>query len=243
MIDFATVTSKGAREINEDRIGITVLDDNTVCFAVADGLGGHGRGDLAAELAVNTAEDVFRSFYNKEDVLNLIFESAQKRVLFERKELGERFSLKTTLSALIFRNQKFSFGTIGDSRVLVFWNGNLVKRSHDHSFAQLLCDTGEILPEEVRTHPDRNRLLRCIGEEWGENSYELSGSETNYDTSTAILICTDGFWSLISEDDITGHLRESGSAQEWLSKMEAAVRYTGESMMSDNYSAVAIMIK
>ena len=243
MIEYASITSKGSREVNEDRIGITVLDDNTICFAVADGLGGHGRGDLAAELAIKTADDVFRAFYNRKDILKLIFESAQKRVLFERKELGERFSLKTTLSAAVFRGNKFSFGTIGDSRILVFRNGSLAERSHDHSLAQLLCDAGDILPEEVRTHPDRNRLLRCIGDEWGQNSYELSESETVCDVNTAVLICTDGFWSLISEADITGYLKESGSAREWLSKMETVVSSAAEAIQSDNYSAITVMIK
>ena len=175
-------------------------------------------------------------------VVGLVFESAQKRILFERKELGERFSLKTTLAAVVFKDEKFSFGTIGDTRVLVFWNGNLVKRSHDHSFAQLLCDAGDISPEEVRSHPDRNRLLRCLGDEWGEKSYELSEKDS-YDQNTAVLICSDGFWTMISEEDILSALRESGSAQEWLSKMESEVKYAGESMDADNYSAVAVMIK
>lgn len=243
MIDHASVTSNGARELNEDRIRITALDDDTICFAVADGLGGHGRGDAAAELAVQTSEDVFRAFSQNENVLNLIFESAQKRILFERKELGERFSLKSTLAAAVFRSDKLSFGTIGDTRVLLFWNGNLVKRSHDHSFAQLLCDAGDITQEEVRTHPDRNRLLRCLGDEWGEQSYEITESGCCCDNNTAVLICTDGFWALISEDDIAEYLRESGSAQEWLSKMEAEVKSAGEYVDSDNYSAVAVMIK
>ena len=85
MIEFSSVTSDGGREINEDRLNTIKLDDNHFCFIVADGLGGHGRGDIASTIAVENAEDVFRSFCDNDDVVEQIFESVQKRVLYEQK--------------------------------------------------------------------------------------------------------------------------------------------------------------
>ena len=235
MIEFASMTEQGGRDVNEDAVSVEIVDDQTQCFSVADGLGGHGRGDEAAHLAVQTAADVFRAFPEQEELTKTIFESAQKRVLFEKNERGERHSMKTTLSVLIFRQGKAAFGTIGA--------GSILLRSHDHSMSQLLCDVGQISPEEVRSHPDRNRLLRCIGEEWDGKSYELSPDALDYDRESAFLICTDGFWTLISDEEIEECLQDSATAQEWLDRMTAVVRERATVPDADNYTAVTVRIQ
>lgn len=244
MIDYASVTDKGGREVNEDAVGIEIVNEQTICFCVADGLGGHGRGDEASAIAVQNTCEIFRAFHDKPDLIETVFEAVQKRLLFEKKERRERFSLKTTLSVLTLRSGRVRQGTIGDTRIYTFWDGRVVQQTHDHSMAQLLCDAGQITPQEIRSHPDRSRLLRCIGEEWDNGkSYEIPFAETTYDDQTAFLLCTDGFWGLVEESEMELALKETATAQEWLDSMTALVRQRGEGTDADNYAAVAVRIK
>ena len=244
MIEYASITSACGREINEDRIGIVDDSGKKFCFAVADGLGGHGHGDEAAELAVRSAEEVFSAFSGRSDVVPMIFRAAQKRVLYEREERRLRHTMKTTLSVVAVTDKVLRCGTIGDTRIYGFENGSAAFRSHDHSLPQALADAGYISQDMVRTHPDRNRLLRCIGDPWDErNSFELMTVRT-IGPGMSLLICTDGFWTNIDDDTIAGCLNSSESPAQWLSLMEETVKNSaGRIKDADNYAAVAVMCR
>ncbi len=241
-IECASFTSCGEREINEDRFSITRLDNENVCAALADGIGGEGMGYAAAEIAVHSAEDVFRAFHDREDIIELIFESAQKRILYEKKERRIRNSMKSTLAAAVFCNGGLYTGYIGDTRIYVYKNGELVYRSCDHSLTGLYEKTGEISAQSVRTHPDRNKLLRCLGDEWDSTSKYENGCRIKIEQGLAVLLCTDGFWVNIDDEKIEDCLRESNGAEMWLDKMS---RIAGENCMDpihDNYSAVTLKV-
>ncbi len=240
MLDYASLTSIGQRELNEDRIGITDLGEERFCFALADGLGGPGRGGEAAAIAVRSAEDVFSAFSDRNNVLEMIFESAQKRVLYEQKTRRVRNTMKTTLSVVTLEGGRMRFGTIGDTRIYIFRDSRLEMVSHDHSVAAALADAGEISREDIRNHPDRSKLLRCIGEPWGErDGYELS--EYMYmGSGMSVLMCTDGFWGRIHEEMMAQCLWETDTAARWLSAMEMIVKQDGDAGETDNYSAIAV---
>ncbi len=244
MIEFSSVTSDGGREINEDRLNTIKLDDNHFCFIVADGLGGHGMGDIASTIAVENAEDVFRSFCDNDDVVEQIFESVQKRVLYEQKHRRTRFSIKTTLAVVAVTNSVIHMGHIGDTRIYCFKGGVIKSRTLDHSVPQMLVSMGKITEDQIRNHPDRNRLLRVIGEEWEGAGYQLAESVSVNDVSE-ILICSDGFWELIKEEDMSKLIKESENAEEWLASMTEIVKAAGKPLneKADNYSAIAIMIR
>ena len=240
MLDYATLTSIGQRETNEDRIGVTDIGDDKYCFALADGLGGAGRGNEAAAIAVQCAGEVFSAFADKSNVLEMIFEAAQKRVLYEQKSRRVRNTMKTTLSVVTSVGGKLRFGTVGDTRVYIFNNNAVEMMSHDHSVAQIFVDAGEMSPEDIRTSPDRTRLLRCIGEEWDDKKgYELS--ESAYMCSgMAVLMCTDGFWNHVYEEMMSQCLWETRTASEWLAAMELILKESVRNEEADNYSAVAV---
>ena len=242
MTEYASVTSACGRDINEDRIGIVDIDGKSLCFAVADGLGGHGRGDEAAELAVRTAEDVFSAFCGQNDIISTIFQAAQKRVLFEQEERRLRHTMKTTLSVAALTEGVFRFGTIGDTRIYGFRDGKPSFRSHDHSLPQALADAGQISPDSIRTHPDRNRLLRCIGDTWDERNGFEPMADHPASPGTSLLICTDGFWTCIGDETITDCLNRSENPGQWLSLMEEKVKAAAAGIKNaDNYAAVAVM--
>ena len=240
-IDCASFTACGEREINEDRFGITRLDNDNICLALADGIGGEGMGYAAAELAVYAAEDVFRAFCGREDIIELIFEAAQKRILFEKTERRIRNTMKTTLAAAAVCGGRIYTGFIGDTRIYVYKNGSLVYKSCDHSLAGAYFKAGQISEESMNTHPDRNKLLRCLGEEWDSGSkYEL-GFTGVLEQGLAVLLCTDGFWGNIDDEMIKNSLRESVGAEEWLDKLGAAAGNGNREAVHDNYSAAAFI--
>ena len=106
--------------------------------------------------------------------------------------------------------------------------------------AAALADAGEISREDIRNHPDRSKLLRCIGEPWGErDGYELS--EYMYmGSGMSVLMCTDGFWGRIHEEMMAQCLWETDTAARWLSAMEMIVKQDGDAGETDNYSAIAV---
>jgi serine/threonine protein phosphatase PrpC len=99
--------------------------------------------------------------------------------------------------------------------------------------------TREIKEKQIRFHPDRNKLLQVIGVPWTETPYEFSDS---YSTNSfdAFLLCTDGFWELITEKEMCKCLKKSATPEEWIAKMEHIVCENGQGKEMDNYSAIAV---
>ena len=213
MVSVGVISEKGSRDINEDTIGYKSRGDEW-CFVIADGLGGHGKGEVASGLAVRTALEMFekRGFYD--DYLPDVFKLCQNRLIQEQKNACETMDMKTTMVICCVNRDSIRWGHIGDSRLYLFEGGfRLVKRTLDHSVPQMLVYAKEIREKDIRFHPDRNRLMKALGAEWSrENEYEL-GESVGRKRKQALLLCTDGFWELIEEKAMLKALRKADSAQ------------------------------
>lgn len=235
-----TYSKPGAREINEDSVGVTEQGDCR-CFVVADGLGGHGKGDVASRLAVGAFEDVFSNeVTDLPEAMSSAFRLAQERILAEQDRAGTPFRMKTTAAALAIRGDSVMWGHIGDSRVYAFSRFRLKDRTLDHSVPQMLVMSGEIREKEIRGHPDRNRLLRALGEP-GTPKFDLT-DPLPLKKYRAFLLCSDGFWELIREREMLCALRRSATAKEWIEQMLQIVELRGKGLDMDNYSAAAVMV-
>lgn len=241
MIDFATVTLSGGREINEDSIKVVEIDDDNMCFVLADGLGGHGRGDEASTLAVDTVEAVYKEYYEAENFMENSFETVQKDLLEKQKQCGTRNSMKTTMVVLKISEYEVQWGHIGDSRIYFFEKNKLVKRTLDHSVPQMLVHMGEIKEKNIRNHPDRNKLLRVMGTEWNNLKYDIE-NPIKRNEGIDFLLCSDGFWELIDEKKMQKFLKKSSTAAQWLKSMTKEVEKNGKNREMDNYSAIAVRI-
>lgn len=231
----------GDRDVNED--SLRVIDDGkTKCFIVADGLGGHGQGDVASSIAVNAFASVFHNADAPLDALmNEAFIKAQDDILAKQSETGRRFEMKTTVCALAIRGDDVMWGHIGDTRLYVFAHNRVKLRTLDHSVPQMLVLSHEIKEKEIRNHPDRNRLLRVLGVSGEKPRYELSQLQS-LKKYQAFLLCSDGFWELILEKEMCSALKKSDSAEEWLRQMHEMVMCRGKDTDMDNCSAIAIMV-
>lgn len=241
MLTYAFVTDVGGRKVNEDSIGI-FEKDNYQCFVVCDGLGGHGMGDAASSLVRDHFSRRFEGITGAKHFLGMAFEGAQAELLETQRLLNAGNKMKTTAVALLTDGKKAYIGHIGDSRLYVFSKNAVSTKTADHSLPQMLVKSGEIKEEEIRNHPERNIVMRVMGTKWEEDhKYELM-KPIPLKKCQAFLLCTDGFWELINEDEMCECLKDVGYASEWLIKMNNIVRKNGLSKGEnmDNYSAIAV---
>ena len=165
MVSYHLISHDGGRENNEDYVGM-YQDGSAYCFVLADGLGGHGKGEVASRLAVEASVQAFAAGGPGEEVLRVSFENAQKAILAGQREDYQARDMKTTLVILHVGEERIWWGHIGASRLYYFQNRKLQKRTLDHSVPQMLVAAGQLKEKQIRNHPDRNRLLRVLGVDW-----------------------------------------------------------------------------
>ncbi len=239
-ITYTSNSFPGNRDYNEDFV-LAEQDEKGYCFLLADGLGGHGKGEVASRLVCETAAEFFSQCDTAEDIYGL-FDAAQERLLKEQEIQHARDAMKTTLNVIVLDETVVRWGHVGDTRTYYFKKGKLRARTRDHSVPQMLVSMGEIREREIRHHPDRSRLLRVMGIEWNKPQYVIE-APLKLESGQRFLMCTDGFWEYIEEKDMLKCLKKSGSAQEWLDSMTELVQRNGKDCDMDNYTALAVWIE
>ncbi|SFC28475.1 PP2C family protein-serine/threonine phosphatase [Ruminococcus albus] len=242
-LEYSFFTNEGDRPVNEDSIGFTEKDGR-YCFVLCDGLGGHGKGELASRYVVEYAKCFFDESTDNDSYMETVLDNAQEGLLAEQIELDATFQMKTTAVVLTAVGERCRYMHIGDSRLYRFRKNKVMKRTMDHSVPQMLAMSGDIKEKQIRSHPDRNRLLRVMGSKWtsGGAKYELSETE-DLKAGDAFLLCSDGFWEPITEKEMCKLLKKSSSAEDWLRKMAETVRENGKDTNMDNFSAIAVCVK
>lgn len=240
MVKFAMLSKEGSRDNNEDSIGM-YQDGDAYCFILADGLGGHGKGEVASRLAVEAVIEQFASEERAEGFLDDAFLGAQEAITAVQESDRTCRDMKTTLVVLEVGTDQVRWGHIGDSRLYFFMDGKLRERTLDHSVPQMLVAVGEIRERDIRHHPDRNRLLRVLGVEMDEMNHQTS-EPVRRSGRQAFLLCSDGFWELIEDKKMEAALKRADGPEQWLAAMEEIVLKNGRNTDMDNYSAIAVWI-
>ena len=223
-MDCDSYTDAGGRAVNEDSLycGDTLL-------IVADGLGGHGGGDRASRLAVSTVSQALEGAPPDEDAIC-------DAVMKAHEEISGAFASSRTTIALVSWDGESAYAAhVGDTRIYQFRGGRIIFQSRDHSVCQMYVMTGEITQDEIRGHSERNKLLRALG---GGDTVKVEVHPIDLREGDAVLLCSDGFWELIVEDDMVRTLREAKDAKSWLAAMRAIVAKKLNAG-SDNNTAVA----
>lgn len=243
-LSWASISALGMRESNQDAIG-DARKAGVACFVVADGAGGHAGGEIASRLAVEAvigafvAEPAFGA-----DALLARFDAAAASVASDKQHTPARQDMSTTLAALLIEEQsaRAVWAHLGDTRIYLFRAGHLLSVSKDHSLTQQLIDAGYASSGQLRTHPQRNILYAALGA-GGDTPIALS-DEVALQPGDAFLICTDGLWEWVVEDDMERSLRAADNADQWLAALCATAQtHAGASRkVRDNYSAYALML-
>jgi len=202
---FSTV---GARAVNEDRVGIAERK-NAVLLAVADGLGGHSGGELAAQTVVDTVTRLFRGVRQTRladpfAFLVLTLLKAHHAVIARAQAHVPPLEARTTCVVCMVQEGYAYWAHVGDSRLYHFRGARLLKRTEDHTTIEELRRDGVINEAEMAQHPGKSYLLQSLGG-GGEPRISL-GEETALARGDTLLLCTDGLWEGLSAEEIAGFL-------------------------------------
>jgi len=230
----------GDRTGNEDRVGYAYAKD-TLLMVIADGMGGHEKGEVAAEIAV---QEITRRFKQEArarlrrpfEFLVSSIQAAHRAIVAHADQHNLLECPRTTCVACVVQNGYAYWAHAGDSRLYVLRGGRLLAQTQDHSKVQQMIDAGQITPEQAARHPDRNKIFSCLG---GVVPPHIDMSrEIRLEVGDTILLSTDGFWAQIPP----GTLAQMLTKQAVTSLMpglltEAHRRAAGE---SDNITVVAM---
>jgi len=233
--DAATFTSPGGQSANEDAVFLTQNNERLVAI-VADGLGSHGGGDIASSRAVEVLYQTLPvTGHIDASAISRCFAAANNAVL-EKQKSG--VPMKSTAVMLILEESHATFAHVGDSRGYAFRGGKIALQTVDHSVSQMAVLRGDITPTQIRFHKSRNQLLYVLGVDGGAlEELTLADPPLNGD---AFLLCSDGFWEYVNEDEMEADLLGARSADDWLSLMLARIQ-NRVSDGHDNLSAIAVV--
>jgi len=231
----------GGRNRNDDVCDYVSVKE-TSCWVLADGVGGHNRGDIAAQIAV---DQVLCSFQKDTSVtpqaMMQHMEIAQKAVLERQQTDPGTLGMRTTLVVLISDGQKAIWGHIGDSRLYHLRNGCIEFQSRDQSLVQLQVERGEIKPDEIRLSKDRNLLLEALGDP-DKFRPDILKETVRVKPDDNWLLCTDGLWDYVVEQEIEADLAKSPDPADWIRNLEQRVLARADKS-HDNYTSVAVFVK
>ncbi|MFO1413278.1 MAG: PP2C family serine/threonine-protein phosphatase [Burkholderiales bacterium] len=199
---------KGSRKVNQDRIAYTFSRD-TLLLVVADGMGGHAGGEIAAQIAVRLFIERFQQ--EAKPILKNPLKFLQDTMLRAHSALGSyanQFSMletpRTTCVACVVQAGHAYWCHVGDSRLYLFRQGGLIGATKDHSKVQYLVDQGIIGADEVAQHPDRNKIFSCLGG-LVDPVIDLS-RRTPLRNGDILIMCTDGLWSVMDQREMADWL-------------------------------------
>ncbi len=232
------VTQKGGREINEDYVEKARVK-GILCVVVADGLGGHNGGEIASRLAVDT---ILESFKNEpvfsQEYLEKYINNAKDAIVKTAMNDPELLHMSSTVVVLMIKGRRAIWANVGDSRVYKLSNGEISEITEDHSLAFLDFMRGDIEYGDIRKSPNQNKLTSAIGVAMdGINFAQSSG----INASVSFLMCTDGWWEYVTEEEMENTAKNAPNARAWLEEM-IKIRDEKAPSGSDNYTAAVIMI-
>lgn len=198
---LAQQTRIGGRKSNQDRVGHAATEESLL-MVVADGMGGHYRGEIAAELAVASLVSAFwrdakPKIGNPDLFLFRALGRAHLAILRAAQEQSMPESPRTVLVACVVQDGHLYWSHVGDSRLYIVRQGRILARTKDHSYVQHLVDIGRIREEAIPAHPERNRVLQCLG---GTMTPKLEPTATTrLECDDVVLLCSDGFWGPLTQ--------------------------------------------
>jgi serine/threonine protein phosphatase PrpC len=239
IFDEYSYTNQGGRSYNEDAVGSRQVPGSGL-FVVADGLGGHEHGELASACVRDTLLENFAPAEgNRAQWLTERIAEANRRVLQRQKEMNS--VLKSTVVALAIDGDRAVWANVGDSRLYYLHEGSIYAYTDDHSVSYKKFKAGEITREQICMDEDQSRLLRSLGSE-ERNEPDVRICDVPLVPGDAFLLCSDGVWEYVRDEEILIDLLKAKSAKEWseLLLLRLMNRISGE---NDNLTLLTLMIK
>lgn len=232
------VSRRGGREKNEDRMGYCYTKKSGI-FLVADGMGGHPKGEVAAQIALQTISSLYQaqaqpSLPNVRAFLNMAVLAAHRQILRYAMERKLEDVPRTTLVGAVLQDGFAHWVHCGDSRLYWVRSGELLSRTRDHSYLQQRLDSPHLPspPEGM----NRNALYTCLGSP-NNPIFDISGPVPLLQ-GDKIMLCSDGLWGNVEDREIAFHLGHKPVALAAHDLVERALLKGGP--LSDNVTLIAL---
>jgi serine/threonine protein phosphatase PrpC len=231
---------QGGRKNNEDRVA-HCYSREALLMVIADGMGGHHYGEVAAQIAVQTLIHAFQrearpTLADPFSFLQQNIDTAHYAIIDYAQQNKLNDSPRTTLVACVVQDNLAYWAHAGDSRLYLVRRGRIICQTRDHSKVRYLLDEGLISQAQAERHPERNKIYSCLG---GNLLPEVAYSrKTPLEANDLLILCTDGLWSMEPDNALVQalnvpHLLEAGRRF-----MQRAERQGGAS--GDNLSLAVV---
>lgn len=196
-------TDKGiVRAVNED--SYCVYNGKFTYMAVADGMGGHKAGKDASQCAVEKVQEALspKELNSSENIVELLTKCVDKAnsFIYKKSMQSNEFSgMGTTLVVFYAEDNKAYILNVGDSRAYLIRGGEISQITRDHSVVQELYESGKILHDEMRTHPNKNLITRALGTAPDVNCDVF---ELDLQKDDLVLLCSDGLTNMVDDNEI-----------------------------------------
>ena len=228
------LSRRGGRVLNEDRMGYCYPRE-AVLFVVADGMGGHPDGEVAAQIALQSVSVQFQQqaapgLVDPQVFLTQAMLVAHEQILQYAKDKGMKDAPRTTLVVAVVQHGRAYWIHCGDSRLYLIRDGELLTRTRDHSYSER-----KDLNLSFKGN-NRNVLFTCLGSSM-RPLYDLS-EPLLLSQGDRLLLCSDGLWSSISEIELIKTMQARPVDRAVPLVVDSALRRAGKS--SDNVTAIAM---
>lgn len=231
------VTEQGRRRGNEDSY-FKYSNDKLYGGLVADGMGGHNKGDMASKLAADVIKDYIMSHFS-DDMDSFDVSELMRTAIVKANDRLYKMALKnpicigmgTTVTMALVFDKWLITAHVGDSRAYLIGKNGIERITRDHSYVHELVERGSISEEEAKRHPKRNCITRAVGT---ERSIMVDINVRNYGGET-VLLCSDGLWAYLEDEKIYSIVKNSSSPEE---AAEQLVEMALLNESTDNVTAV-----
>ncbi|HRF11294.1 MAG: protein phosphatase 2C domain-containing protein [Candidatus Accumulibacter phosphatis] len=215
-IDACVAQHQGDRREQQDRAAILPhpRGGGVTLAVVADGMGGHTGGVIAARQVIHTARNNLDGFSARTESARVLLESIinEAHMLIKASRFINEKDPHSTVVLLLLQPGKASWAHCGDSRIYHFRGDSLLFRSTDHSYVGQLVVQGRITPEQALVHPNRNILLTSLG---GVEKPKIAfGEAEGLQAGDTFLLCSDGLWAYFSDQELGWVINGSATARE-----------------------------
>jgi len=242
-VEHAELSLIGAREENQDRIAVAV-EAEVALLAAFDGMGGHADGAGAAELARRTLLARFavqpHPLLDPLAFLHIALGAAHTELVALGLHMPLEQRPRATGAVCLVQDGTAWWAHVGDSRIYHLRAGRVIRRTRDHSHVELLVQEGLISSQQAQNHPMRNYVETCLG---GDPLLPemLIGRCIRVQTGDALLVCSDGFWANLLDEDIAASLYSSVPLKTALQALaDFSVKRGGQG--ADNSSVAALRL-
>lgn len=239
-------------KVNEDSLAMFDLtavrasvQETAGLYVVADGVGGHDRGELASRIAVGTMIDhMTRHLVNP--ALDALTEDNTADLMVEAVEaanaavceagLEKQADINTTITAALLVGNRACIANVGDSRTYLYRDGSLKAVTTDHSLVARLVAIGMIETDDIYTHPQKNQIYRVLG---GDDELDVDIFEEVLLPGDTLLLCSDGLWDMVRDPAMEQILEQTETPAE---ACDALVERANQNGGEDNISVIVVQM-